>query len=59
MGGEVGWDWDHMVRRPLFGLLYQPLVIDDDECGAVGGMIMLLKCTLENYVAGTDWIYLA
>jgi hypothetical protein len=28
----------YMVRRPLFGLLYQPRMIDDDECGAVGGM---------------------
>jgi hypothetical protein len=28
----------HLVRRPLFGLLYQPRMIDDDECGAVGGM---------------------
>jgi hypothetical protein len=26
-----------MVRRPLFGLLYQPRLIDG-ECGAVGGM---------------------
>jgi hypothetical protein len=28
-------------RRPLFGLVYQPRMIDDDhddECGAVGGM---------------------
>jgi hypothetical protein len=37
----VGWDWVHLVLRPLFGLLYQPRMIDDDddeECGAVGGM---------------------
>jgi hypothetical protein len=27
----------HLVRRPLFRLLYQPRMIDD-ECGAVGGM---------------------
>jgi hypothetical protein len=27
-----------LVRRPLFGLLYQPRMIHDDECGAVGGM---------------------
>jgi hypothetical protein len=27
----------HSVRRPLFGLLYQPRVIDD-ECGTVGGI---------------------
>jgi hypothetical protein len=33
----VGWDWVHLVRRPLIGLLYQPRMIDD-ECGAVGGM---------------------
>jgi hypothetical protein len=29
----VGWDWVHLVRRPLIGLLYQPQMIDD-ECGA-------------------------
>jgi hypothetical protein len=36
----VGWDWVHLVRRPLFGLLYQPQMIDhdDDDCGAIGGM---------------------
>jgi hypothetical protein len=29
----------HLVRRPLFGLLYKPRMMDnDDECGAVGGM---------------------
>jgi hypothetical protein len=33
----VGWDWVHLVLRPLFGLLYQPQMIDDD-CGAIGGM---------------------
>jgi hypothetical protein len=34
---SVGWDWVHLVRRPLTGLLYQRRMIDD-ECGAVGGM---------------------
>jgi hypothetical protein len=29
-----------VVRRPLIGLLYQPRMIDDDDCGAVGGMII-------------------
>jgi hypothetical protein len=33
----VGWDWVHLVRRPLTDLLYQPRMIDYD-CGAVGGM---------------------
>jgi hypothetical protein len=33
----VGWDWVHLARRPLIGLLYQPRMIDD-ECGAVGEM---------------------
>jgi hypothetical protein len=33
----VGWDWVHLVRRKLTGLLYHPRMIDDD-CGAVGGM---------------------
>jgi hypothetical protein len=28
----------HLIRRPLFGLLYQPRMMDDDVCGAVGGM---------------------
>jgi hypothetical protein len=32
-----GVDWVNMVRRPLFGLLYQLRMIDD-ECGAVGGL---------------------
>jgi hypothetical protein len=32
------WDWVHLVRRPITGLLYQPRMIDDDECAAVGGM---------------------
>jgi hypothetical protein len=34
----VGWDCVHLVRRQLFGLLYQSRIIDDDDCGAVGGM---------------------
>jgi hypothetical protein len=34
----VGWDWVHLLRRPLIGLLYQPRMIDDAEYGAVGGM---------------------
>jgi hypothetical protein len=33
----VGWDWVHLVRRPLFCLLYQPRMIDDG-CGEVGGV---------------------
>jgi hypothetical protein len=32
------WDWLHFVRRPLFGLLYQPRMMDD-ECRAVGGKV--------------------
>jgi hypothetical protein len=35
---EVEWDWVHLVRRPLFGLLYQPRMID--EYGVFGGMII-------------------
>jgi hypothetical protein len=34
----MGWDRVHLVVRPLFGLLYQPWTIDDDDCGAIGGM---------------------
>jgi hypothetical protein len=34
----MGRDWAHLVLRPLFGLLYQPQMIDDGDCGAVGGM---------------------
>jgi hypothetical protein len=32
----VGWDWVHLVRRSLFGILYQPWMTD--ECVAVGGI---------------------
>jgi hypothetical protein len=34
----VGWDWVHLVRRSLIGLLHKPRMIDDGECGAVGGI---------------------
>jgi hypothetical protein len=35
----MGWDWVHLVLWPLFGLLYQPQMIDDDDdCRAIGGM---------------------
>jgi hypothetical protein len=37
---KLGWgETVHLTRRPLFGLLYQPRMIDEDECGVVGGMI--------------------
>jgi hypothetical protein len=32
----VGWDQIHLACQPLFSLLYQPWLIDDGECGAVG-----------------------
>jgi hypothetical protein len=31
----VGWDWVHLVRRPLLGLLYQPRMIDESEAVCV------------------------
>jgi hypothetical protein len=34
----MGWNWVHLVLRPLFGLLYQPQMRDDEDWGAVGGM---------------------
>jgi hypothetical protein len=39
----VSWDgarltWVHLVLRSLTGLLYQLRMVDDDECGAVGGI---------------------
>jgi hypothetical protein len=30
----------HLVHRPLLALLYQHWMMDEDECGAVGGMIV-------------------
>jgi hypothetical protein len=27
-----------LLTRPLIGPMYQPRMMDDDECGAVGGM---------------------
>jgi hypothetical protein len=32
------WHWVHLVRRPLIGLLYQPRLTGNVECGAVGEM---------------------
>jgi hypothetical protein len=32
-------DWAHVACWPTFGLLYLPRMKNDDECGAVGGMI--------------------
>jgi hypothetical protein len=32
----VGWDWVHLIRRPIIGLMYQLPMIDD--YGAFGGM---------------------
>jgi hypothetical protein len=34
---KLVWDWAHLVRRPLIGLLYQPRMIVD-KCGAVDRM---------------------
>jgi hypothetical protein len=34
----IPWGGVHSARRPLIGLLYQPRMMDYDECGAVGGM---------------------
>jgi hypothetical protein len=34
----VRWDWVHCLRSPLFGLLYQPRMMDDDECVATFGI---------------------
>jgi hypothetical protein len=35
---RVGWDVVHLVCQLLFGVLHQTWMMDDDECGAVGGM---------------------
>jgi hypothetical protein len=43
----VGWDWVHLVCRPLTGLFYQPWMIDD-ECGTVSWM----------RIDGINWITL-
>jgi hypothetical protein len=34
----VVWDWVYLVRRPLFGLMYQSRLIYNTEHGAVGGI---------------------
>jgi hypothetical protein len=33
--GGVRLECTYFIRRPLFGLLYVPQMVDDDECGAV------------------------
>jgi hypothetical protein len=35
---EAGVEPSPLVLRQLIGLLYQPWMIDGDDCGAVGGM---------------------
>jgi hypothetical protein len=32
-----GVDWVHLVRRSLISLLYKPQMMDDGDCGAIGG----------------------
>jgi hypothetical protein len=39
----MGWDSVHLVLQPLFGLLYQAQMMDDD-CGAIGGMQIGSAC---------------
>jgi hypothetical protein len=36
----VGWDWVHLVHRPVVSLVYQPRMIEDGECRAVDVMII-------------------
>jgi hypothetical protein len=31
-------DWVHLVLWPIFGLFYQPQMIGEGDCGAIGGM---------------------
>jgi hypothetical protein len=33
----MGWNWVHLVRGSQFGILYQPQMTDNDECGKVSG----------------------
>jgi hypothetical protein len=35
----IAWDWVRLILRPLFGLLYQPRKMDNDECGPANGII--------------------
>jgi hypothetical protein len=34
----VGWDWVHLVLRSLLVYCTNPQMIDDGDCGAIGGM---------------------
>jgi hypothetical protein len=38
LGGGGGFSGTESTTEATTGLLYQPLMLDDDECGAVGGM---------------------
>jgi hypothetical protein len=40
----MGWDWVHLVLQPQFSLLHQSQIIDDDDCGAIGGMQIGKTC---------------
>jgi hypothetical protein len=34
----IGRDWANLLLWPLFGLLYKPQMMDDDDCRSIGGM---------------------
>jgi hypothetical protein len=53
----MGWDWVHLVLRPLFGLLCQPQMINDD-CGAIGGKYSDKTCPSSTLsTTNSTWIY--
>jgi hypothetical protein len=35
---SVGWDWSPLVTAAITGLLYQPRIINDGDCGPIGGI---------------------
>jgi hypothetical protein len=45
----VGEDGVHLARRPLFGILYQPRMMDGDECVVVGDCLCVLVVRVPGY----------
>jgi hypothetical protein len=60
----LGWDWIRLVPRPLFGLLYQTQMVEDDcgqsvECEFAGENEVLgenvLQCHFVNHKFHMTW----
>jgi hypothetical protein len=48
LDSEAGWDWVHLVRRPLIGLLYQPRKMKNVEQSVEWELVGETEVLVEN-----------